>query len=157
MDIMNHTGSVCGILLISHGNLAKGMLDSVRLLLGDQKDLAAYDLRPDQRVEDLTRQLRKEVLRYGEDNLLILSDMQYGSPSNAAVALALEYPQIQHITGMNLSVILAALTARNEFFPGRDLDWICSRVIEETSGSIVDVRRLLSEKLRAEVEVEEED
>ena len=152
---MEHTNGICKIVLISHGGLAKGMLDSVRLLMGEQKYLSAYSLHPKQRVEDLVDLLKKEVQMYGAENLLILSDVQYGSPFNAAVALAMEYPQIHHITGVNLAVVLSALSTRKEGFPGLDLDGICSKIIRETAGSIVDVRRLLAEKMQDEVEEEE--
>ena len=84
---MEHTNGICKIVLISHGGLAKGMLDSVRLLMGEQKYLSAYSLHPKQRVEDLVDLLKKEVQMYGAENLLILSDVQYGSPFNAAVEI----------------------------------------------------------------------
>lgn len=152
---MEHREEICKIILISHGELAKGMQDSVQLLLGKQKHLTAYSLQPKQRVEELVDLLKKEVHMCGAENLLILSDVQYGSPFNAAVALAMEYPQIHHITGMNLAVVLSALSARKESFPALDLDRICSKIIRETAGSIVDVRRLLAEKMQEEVEEEE--
>ncbi len=155
MDGRTHTEGNCGIVLISHGNLAEGMLESVQLLLGKQEDLSACTLYPEQRVEELMQQLREQVGRYGADHLLILSDMQYGSPFNAAVALALEYPQVHHITGMNLPVVLAAVAARNAAQPDPDMDEICGRVISETAASIVDVRRLLAEKLRENIEEED--
>ena len=148
---MEHRKKICKIVLISHGELAKGMQNSVQLLLGEQEHLTAYSLHPEHRVDELVALLKKEVRMYGAENLLILSDVQYGSPFNAAVALALEYPQIHHITGMNLAVVLSALSARKEDFPELDLDGICSKIIRETTGSIVNVRRLLAERMQEEV------
>lgn len=68
---MEHREEICKIILISHGELAKGMQDSVQLLLGKQKHLTAYSLQPKQRVEELVDLLKKEVHMYASPRWIL--------------------------------------------------------------------------------------
>lgn len=51
------------IVLASHGEQSKGMLNTVQMLLGQQENIAAYSLYPEQPVTDLTEKLQAEVPR----------------------------------------------------------------------------------------------
>ena len=47
------------VIVVSHGGFSKGVVDSVQMLTGEQKDFIAYSLLPEQTVTDLTEQLRE--------------------------------------------------------------------------------------------------
>ena len=42
------------VIVVSHGGFSKGVVDSVQMLTGEQKDFIAYSLLPEQTVTDLT-------------------------------------------------------------------------------------------------------
>ena len=56
------------VVLVSHGEQSKGMLNTVQMLLGEQTNIAAYSLYPEQTIDDLTKVLREEIEKYGAEN-----------------------------------------------------------------------------------------
>ena len=67
-------GNVMKVIAVSHGSYSKGLVDSVKMLVGEQENLVAYGLFPEQTVATLTEQLEKEVndTPEGEEILLIV-------------------------------------------------------------------------------------
>ena len=51
------------VILVSHGGMAKGMVESTTMLIGEQPDLAFITFEPEDGVEDLT----DVVSQLGED------------------------------------------------------------------------------------------
>ena len=62
------------VIAVSHGSYSKGLVDSVQMLVGEQENLVAYGLFPEQTVATLTEQLEREVndTPEGEEILLIV-------------------------------------------------------------------------------------
>lgn len=139
------------IVLASHGGQAEGMLDTVQMLLGEQKNMAAYRLSPEQTVTDLTDQLRKEIEQYGAENIIFMTELMHGSPFNAIVSLTRDY-DLYHITGMNLATLMTVVLERDN--EDNDRDAICEAAIEASKNSILDVRKMLSEEAESEEEEE---
>ena len=73
------------VVLASHGEQSKGMLNTVQMLLGEQTNIAAYSLYPEQTIDDLTKVLREEIETYGAENIIFLTELKHGSPFNAVV------------------------------------------------------------------------
>ena len=63
------------IILVSHGNLAQAMLENIEMLMGPQKNLAAYGLQRNEKMEDFMEVLRKELQEHGSDHVLFFSDL----------------------------------------------------------------------------------
>lgn len=139
------------IVLASHGEQAKGMLNTVQMLLGPQKNIVAHCLYPEQTVADLTKDLQAEIEHYGAENIIFMTELMFGSPFNAVVSLTRDR-ELYHITGTNLATLMAVIMARDdEDATGED---ICEAAIEAAQGSIKDVKKLLAEQSDGE---EEED
>ena len=49
------------VIAVSHGSFSKGLVESVQMLVGEQEDLVAYGLYPEQTVQTLTEQLEEEL------------------------------------------------------------------------------------------------
>ena len=49
------------VVIVSHGEQSKGMLNTVQMLLGPQENIAAYSLYPEQTTNDLIAVLEKEI------------------------------------------------------------------------------------------------
>ena len=137
-----HTNKPFRIILVSHGNLAQAMLDNVEMLMGPQENLAAYGLSRNEKMEDFMDILRKEILCHGADHVLFFSDLMNGTPYNALVMLTREFPDLYHITGMNLATVIGGITARNNH-QSSSLKRICERTLAYVEDSIQDVRILL--------------
>lgn len=103
-----------GIILISHGQLAKSFLDVAKEILGDTDEIKTVCL-PDPMDENLliesVEKARKETDQ--GDGVLILTDMFGGTPCNVCFSL-LEDVDVEVLTGMNLPMILKVLSSRKE-------------------------------------------
>ncbi len=138
------------VVLVSHGEQSKGMLNTVQMLLGPQENIAAYSLYPQQSVNDLSAMLEKEVTEHGAENIIFMTELLHGSPFNTVVSLTKKH-DIYHITGTNLAMLMAALLERDD--DKATAESICEAAIEAANGSYADVRKLLA----ASGEDEEED
>jgi len=131
------------VVLVSHGEQSKGMLNTVQMLLGPQENIIAYSLYPEQTVDSFTEQLRAEVEQYGAENIIFMSELKQGSPFNAIVALTRDY-DLYHITGTNMAALMGVIMDRGD--EGVTPEQLCAAAMESAEGSIVDVRKLLTEQ-----------
>lgn len=137
------------VIVISHGGFSKGVVDSVQMLTGEQKDFIAYSLLPEQTVTDLTEQLREELEKTPEgEEVIFLTDLFHGSPFNAVVSLMKDY-KFSHITGINIPITIALMLERYE---NKTAEEICEAVLEDAPGTILNVNKLFEAKLEEEKE-----
>ena len=103
------------IILASHGDLAGGMLNSVHLLAGPQKDISILMLKPGNSLEVFAKKLSSKIQEKLQDydHVLVLTDLFGGSPSNSAI-IAMKNLSFQCITGINLPMTLEAVLDRNQ-------------------------------------------
>lgn len=132
------------VVLVSHGEQSKGMLNTVQMLLGPQENIAAYGLYPDSTVDALADQLRSEVEQYGAENIVFFSELRQGSPFNALVSLTRDY-DIYHITGTNLAMLMAVIIERDD--EDVSAEELCDAAMEAVEGSILNVRQFLKEQI----------
>lgn len=102
-----------GIIVMSHGDMAEGMVTSSRLLRETARGLEALCLAPEQLPQDFDRELAEAVERVDEgDGVLLLADVNGGTPANRALLLAAKRPDIEVAAGVNLPLLLEALDMR---------------------------------------------
>lgn len=130
------------IVLASHGEQSKGMLNTVQMLLGEQENIVAYSLYPEQPVTDLEEKLRAEVEQYGAENIIFMTELKQGSPFNAVVSLTRDY-DLYHITGINLAALMTAIMERDD--EGVTVEALCETIMEDSKNTMLDVRKLLAE------------
>jgi len=101
-----------GILLAAHGNLAHNALESLEILMGPQKGIETIALIPGMGQAEL-RILIEEKLNILSiyKNIIIITDLTGGTPSNVAAEFVLKDPLLYLIGGANLAFLceLAAL------------------------------------------------
>lgn len=129
-------------ILVSHGSFSKGLVDSSQMIVGQQKELVAYGLYPEDDISKLKEQLEEELLKSDMENVVFFTDLFHGSPFNAVVSLMKKY-DVYHVTGINMPLMLEALMARQN--EGIKPEVLCDSLIEASRGTIVDVRRFLQE------------
>ncbi len=128
------------IILASHGELSKGMLNTVQMLLGQQENIIAYCLYPEEDVNGFAAKLRKEVEEYGAENIIFMTELLHGSPFNSVVGLTRDY-HLHHISGTNLATLMGAIMERDD--EDATADSICEAAMEASENSIADVLKLL--------------
>jgi len=101
-----------GIVLISHGNMAVGMMDSAKLFFGDEIEQLTYvSLKMEDNPDDFQASLAKAIDEVDSgEGVIVLADLMGGTPGNRAAYLLNE--KVQVITGMNLTLFLELLGRR---------------------------------------------
>ena len=103
------------IILFTHGGLAAGMLDTSRLIMGEQEAVESYSVEEGCNIEEL-KEIVKSSIKSSEKNneeVLVLTDLMFGTPFNITVQLQDEC-SFNHITGVNLPLLLEALNRRTD-------------------------------------------
>lgn len=103
------------ILIITHGKFGKEALASAEMIVGKQEDCKAISIKVDDNTKDIYSKL-EETVRYMEmkGNVLILTDIVGGTPSNLSLKIAEDNSNIHVLAGFNLPVLLELLMNRNK-------------------------------------------
>ena len=102
-----------GILLISHGGMAAGTLDSIKVFFGDQiEKIDILSLAHEDSPEYFLEQLNEKVAMLDDgDGVIVFADLLGGTPANVTVRI-METDKVDLISGMNLGMVMECLGAR---------------------------------------------
>ncbi|NVY96970.1 PTS sugar transporter subunit IIA [Lactobacillus sp. DCY120] len=110
---MSKQENTWGIILASHGNLAQEALNSAIMIAGPQEQVQTVGLYPGENLETLIAKYQEAQEVLGQEELLILTDLDGGTPTNAAAQFALQTPlNVAVFSGFTLGLILEILTHR---------------------------------------------
>ena len=94
------------VILASHGNLARGMADTIGMIVGEVNNLSTFVLERDDK-DSISNQVRRELDSFDPaDEVIICTDMVGSSVNNDMVGLLGDYPQVTLISGMNLPLVI---------------------------------------------------
>lgn len=132
-------------IFVSHGDLAKSILGSAQMIVGEQPDAKAFGLYPTDDIGGLKDQVKAAIEEFGgKEDIICFTDLFSGSPFNAVVAMMGDYP-IRHITGMNLPMVLEAFMARmNEELTAEE---ISVKLLAQAPTTFIDVNNYLGVNL----------
>ncbi len=132
-----------GIVIASHGKLAEGMLDTLKLFSGEPEQIEALCLLPGQEIQDFLNNLKEAIKRVNMgDGVVVFCDLLFGTPCNCSGSLlndSLYSEQIDVITGMSLPLIL-------EFIGSRENDISTESLIQIGKDGIVDFKKLYQDR-----------
>lgn len=128
-----------GILLVSHGKMASGMLDSATLFFGENiAQLDCLCLLSEDNPAEFGERINKKIEELDTgDGVVILADLYGGTPCNQAVLRLND--RVDLISGMNFGMLL-------ELLGGRPDDNISTnKLIEYGRNGIENLKQLLTE------------
>jgi len=128
------------ILLVSHGGLAKAMLESAEMICGAQQDVQVLGLFPGESPDTLKEAVTNVLEQWRGQDVLVLTDIRSGTPFNTVVSLMQAYP-FRHVSGVNLALLAEALTDRD----GMCAEEVADELVAVGSQTILDVNRLMEE------------
>ncbi len=122
-----------GILLVTHANLGSTLIETVEFILGKSQDnLSCVSINIQEDPDILRKKIKTEISNVKTDNgVIILTDMFGGTPSNLSYSL-LEEGRVEVISGVNLPILLKAVTARSKM----DMETLTSSLVEHGKKSI---------------------
>lgn len=132
-----------GIVLVSHGSMAEGMLDAARMIVGDQEGIMAINLEEMDDVEGLIEKITAAVEKVDTgDGVIVLVDVFGASPFNASARLTMTRGNMEVITGMNLPMLLELAIHRQ----GANLEELIKIALDAGSSSIKTLSDTLNSK-----------
>ena len=94
------------VILVSHGNLARGMADTISMIVGEVTNLSTFVLERDD-MDPISYQVRRELDGFdASDEVIICTDMVGSSVNNDMVGLLGDYPNVTLVSGMNLPLVI---------------------------------------------------
>lgn len=123
------------ILVTSHGGMAEGMMQSVKMLVGEQENLDYITFDPDMGADELDELCGNKIKDVSLDNqYLILCDMKGGTPFNVVSRYSFQNENIAVIYGMNLPILVEAVVQCGN--PEVKLQELAQYLQEQSSSSI---------------------
>ena len=116
-----------GFVIATHGKLASGFLDAVKLIIGEQENIGVFEGND---VSEFGLKLEKLIRKEDDgDGVIVFTDLFAASPYNQAALCAnrIKDVKIQLITGVNLPMIIEAINAR---MMGQDIEQITDAAFE---------------------------
>ena len=102
-----------GVVLVTHGNLAKELVKVMEHVVGPQDQLTTITIEPDDDMEKRREDILNAVQFVDKGlGVIILTDMFGGTPSNLAISI-MEQAKIDIIAGVNLPMLIKLASVRS--------------------------------------------
>lgn len=103
-----------GIVIAGHEKVSCGLLGAAETIMTIGRGVATIPYTNQERLPAFTTRLREKVSQVDEgDGVLVLTDLYGDTPTNAALRLTCQM-NIEVVAGVNLPMLLEALTYRSE-------------------------------------------
>ena len=103
-----------GILLVTHGNLAKEMKSAMEHVVGPQEQLDIVCIEANDDVEQCRIDILEKVKNLNSgDGVCIATDMFGGTPSNLALSM-MDRANVEILAGINLPMLIKIASLRKE-------------------------------------------
>ena len=101
-----------GVVLVTHGRLAAEFIAALEHVVGQQRNMRAVCIGPDDDMEQRRKDILDAVAEVDEgDGAVLLTDMFGGTPSNLAISV-MNSAKVEVIAGVNLPMLIKLASAR---------------------------------------------
>ena len=103
-----------GIVLVSHGDLASGLLRAAEIIAGKIENTVTVDISPKMGMEEIHSTVEAAIRTVDTGKgVLLLIDMFGGTPSNIGLSFLATH-EVEVVTGVNLPMMVKLPIARQE-------------------------------------------
>ncbi|MFQ5944660.1 MAG: PTS sugar transporter subunit IIA [Anaerolineae bacterium] len=129
-------GSTIGLLVVTHADLGKGLVQAAEMIVGPLNGVATLSLNQGESLEELRQRLANAIGNLDSGSgVLVMLDLFGGTPANAA-ALALDRGRVEAVAGVNLPMLVEAIQHREAI----SLPTLAARIADAGKGGIRDLR-----------------
>ena len=101
-----------GLVLVTHGNLAREFVVAMEHVVGSQELIEAICIGPDDDMEERRQEIAEAVEKVADgEGVIVLTDLFGGTPSNLTISL-MRPEKVEVIAGMNLPMLIRLASAR---------------------------------------------
>lgn len=131
-----------GIVLVSHGGMAEGMISTAGMLYPDLSQVKSLTLWPSDSPEDFQAKLEGIIKEVDSgDGVFILADLLGGTPCNRSIYCIGD--KVRLITGLSLPLLISLLSQRDG---ATDMEELARDIMDDAAAGMVDVNELLKKK-----------
>ena len=131
-----------GVVLISHGDMAKGIISSAEMIYPDGRQVETISLYPDTNPDIFQQELQGKIKDVDSgDGVIVLADLLGGTPCNRAVYCMGE--KVKLVSGVNLPMYFSVLACREDI---QNLDELVVAITEDAKNGIIYVNSLLGQQ-----------
>jgi mannose/fructose-specific phosphotransferase system component IIA len=116
MNILLDEGAIdpdtIGIVLLSHGRFAEGIMDSVRMIAGDAANIASCSIEPGDNPELFGEEMVRCIESFAA-GCIVLVDLYAGTPCNQLQMYALKSGKpVYALSGLSVPMLIDAIALR---------------------------------------------
>jgi PTS system mannose-specific IIA component len=101
-----------GLVLVTHGRLAEELVAATEHVVGEQRNIRAISIGPDDDIEQRRRDILTAVEAVDDGaGVILLTDMFGGTPSNLAISI-MDKGHVEIIAGVNLPMLIKLASVR---------------------------------------------
>jgi len=125
-----------GLILLSHGPLAKGLYESTRFFIDDTENMGYLTLNAEDNPLEFQDRIEAMIRSFTSiEGIILFTDIPGGSPANQAMQVAARHPEVRLISGMNLIMIIEACISRHSL----TINGLCEKVVISARESITQI------------------
>ncbi len=128
-----------GIVVVTHGRLAEELVNAARTIVGEIPAIAAVSIGWTDDMTDARTAIEKALAEVGGGDVLVLTDMFGGTPTN--VSLPFLSPRVEIVTGVNLPMIIKLVSLREG-----DLLEVARAIRDQGKGAIYVASEILGKR-----------
>ena len=103
-----------GLVLVTHGNLAKEFISAMQHVVGRQEQIECVCIGPEDDMEVRRNEILEKVNAVDSgDGVVLLTDMFGGTPSNLALSV-MDRAKVEILAGINLPMLIKIAGLRKE-------------------------------------------
>lgn len=133
------------IILASHGRLALGMQDTLKIIVGEFSNLTAYAAYLNGDETKYVDEIKKSIEDDPNEQFIIVTDVLGGSVNTNLTQLLRDHKNVRLIAGMNLPLVMELVTKTDDLST-KDIQ----HIINSARSAIVDMNTLLTEQVGEE-------
>ncbi|MBU1545104.1 MAG: PTS sugar transporter subunit IIA [Proteobacteria bacterium] len=115
-----------GLLVITHGELGRELIRAAEFIMGRREGVASLAVVSQTQPDQLSRQIKEAIQKVGgPQGVLVLTDMFGGTPNNISLTMW-EEGKVEVATGVNLPMVIKALSSREKLSLTELASQVCS-------------------------------
>ena len=131
-----------GVLVATHGEMAKGLFDAIDMICGTQEKFSIVSLKRGQDAESFGEELGEKINELNSDEgAVVLVDLLGATPMNQSALNLYKSDKVEVITGVNLPMVVTATMERDYF---SDIKELVEKIKNDGKDSVCSVRELLN-------------
>lgn len=131
-----------GVLVATHGEMAKGLFDAIDMICGAQEKFSIVSLERGQDAESFGEELGEKINELNSDEgVVVLVDLLGATPMNQSALNLYKSDKVEVITGVNLPMVVTAAMERDCF---SDIKELVEKIKNDGKDSVCSVRELLN-------------